>query len=102
MQAIADAAGVALYGGTMLEAAIGTVASAQVFATFPKLAFGTELFGPLLLTEEILAVPLDYSEFSLAVPDGPGLGIALDDDRVAFLRRDAARKTISAPAAKES
>ena len=102
VQAIADAAGVALYGGTMLEAAIGTVASAQVFATFPKLAFGTELFGPLLLTEEILAVPLDYSEFSLAVPDGPGLGIELDHDRLAFLRRDAARKTISTPAAKES
>ena len=54
MQAIADAAGVALYGGTMLEAAVGTVSSAHVFATFPKLAFGTELFGPLLLTEEIL------------------------------------------------
>ena len=101
VQAIADAAGVALYGGTMLEAAIGTVASAQVFATFPKLSFGTELFGPLLLTEEILAAPLDYSEFSLAVPDGPGLGIALDEARIAFLRRDASRKTISVPAAKE-
>lgn len=98
VQAIADAAGVALYGGTMLEAAIGTIASAHTFATFPALSFGTELFGPLLLTEEILEQPLDYSDFSLAVPDGPGLGIALDEDRVAFLRRDAARATISIPA----
>ena len=50
---IADAAAVGLYGGTMLEGAIGTTASAQLFSTFPKSAWGTELFGPLLLTEEI-------------------------------------------------
>ncbi|MGV7123343.1 muconate/chloromuconate family cycloisomerase [Sphingopyxis sp. 550A] len=99
VQAIADAAGVALYGGTMLEGGVGSIASAHVFATFPSLAFGTELFGPLLLTEEILATPLDYRDFSLGVPDAPGLGIALDDDRVDFLRRGAARATISIPAA---
>ncbi|MCD9007418.1 muconate/chloromuconate family cycloisomerase [Luteimonas sp. XNQY3] len=93
--AIADAAGIGLYGGTMLEGAVGTIASAQVFATFDQLHWGTELFGPLLLTEEILATPLDYSEFSLEVPNGPGLGIALDEDRVAFFARDGLRRTIS-------
>lgn len=97
VQAIADAAGVALYGGTMLEAGVGTIASAHVFATFPALSFGTELFGPLLLTEEILEQPLDYSDFSLAVPTGPGLGIALNEDCIAYHRRDAARSTISTP-----
>ncbi|CAN5156004.1 muconate/chloromuconate family cycloisomerase [soil metagenome] len=102
VQAIADAAGIALYGGTMLEAGVGTIASAHVFATFPTLAFGTELFGPLLLTEEILTEPLDYADFSLAVPQGPGLGIALDDERVAFHRRDAARATLSIPARQEA
>jgi muconate cycloisomerase len=88
--AIADAAGIALYGGTMLEVGIATAASAHVFATFPKLAFQTELFGPLLVTEEILAEPLQYADFGLRVPDGPGLGVTLDMDRVAFFRRDAA------------
>lgn len=89
--AIADAAGIALYGGTMLEVGIATAASAHVFATFPKLAFQTELFGPLLVTEEVLAEPLVYADFALRVPDGPGLGVRLDMDRVAFFRRDAAR-----------
>ncbi len=99
VQAIADAAGVALYGGTMLEAAVGTVASAHVFATFPSLTFGTELFGPLLLTEEILEEPLDYRDCSLGVPDKPGLGISLDEERIAFLRRDKTRQVVSlAPA----
>lgn len=94
--AIADAAGIGLYGGTMLEGAVGTIASAQVFSTFAALQWGTELFGPLLLTEEILRRPLDYSDFELTVPDGPGLGIELDEERVAFFARNGSRKTISA------
>lgn len=93
--AIADAAGIGLYGGTMLEGAIGTIASAHLFSTFADLQWGTELFGPLLLTEEILATPLDYSDFELTVPDGPGLGLTLDWDRVAFFTRNGPRKTLS-------
>ena len=96
--AIADAAGIELYGGTMLEGAVGTIASAHVFATFTQLQWGTELFGPLLITEEILAQPLDYSDFQLTVPSAPGLGITLDEDRVQFFRRDAARKSVSVAA----
>jgi muconate cycloisomerase len=103
IQAIADSAGVALYGGTMLEGGIGTIASAHVFSTFPKLAFGTELFGPLLLVEEILAEPLGYRDFGLSVPSGPGLGISLDDDRVEFYRRDRSeRALVSIPAQRDS
>ncbi|WP_211463365.1 muconate/chloromuconate family cycloisomerase [Collimonas silvisoli] len=86
--AIAAAAHVDLYGGTMLEGAIGTMASAQLFAGFPTLAWGTELFGPLLLTEEILQTPLAYKDFCLQLPMAPGLGIVLDEDRLDFLRRD--------------
>lgn len=96
LAAIAEAAGVALYGGTMLEGGIGTAASAQLCATFNDLSFGTELFGPLLLTEEILAEPLEYADYSLKLPDGPGLGVRLNPDAIAAFRRDQpARATIS-------
>jgi muconate cycloisomerase len=95
--AIGCAAGIGLYGGTMLEGGIGTIASAQLFATFAQLEWGTELFGPLLLTEEILQTALTYENYELAVPDGPGLGISLDEDRLAFFRRDATRRSISVP-----
>lgn len=88
MAAIGEAAGIGLYGGTMLEGGVGTAASAQVFSALPKLAWGTELFGPLLLTEEILATPLRYSDFTLEVPTAPGIGVELDMDRVAFFQRD--------------
>ncbi len=76
----------------MLEAGVATIASAHVFSTFPELAYGTELFGPLLLTEEILQAPLGYGDYSLKLPLGPGLGVALDEDKVAFFRRDRANR----------
>ncbi len=75
---IARAAHVALYGGTMLEGGVGTVASAHLFSTLGDMEWGTELFGPLLLAEDILEQPLAYEAFSLRVPDGPGLGIRVD------------------------
>ncbi|MDR5856174.1 muconate/chloromuconate family cycloisomerase [Caballeronia sp. LZ062] len=86
--AIADAAGIELYGGTMLEGAVSTIASAQLFATLPNQHWGTELFGPLLITEEILVEPLDYSDFELTVPSGAGLGIEVDEARIKRFTRD--------------
>ena len=79
---MAHLAGIDLYGGTMLEGPIGTAASAHVFSTFPSLNFDTELFGPLLLTDDILVRPLDYQNFNLTVPTGAGLGIEVDQDKV--------------------
>ena len=80
--AIGQASGLDLYGGTMLEVGIGTVASAHLFSTLPKLEWGTELFGPLLVEADILATPLLYQDFVLKVPTGPGLGVELDVSRV--------------------
>ncbi|GAB5097734.1 muconate/chloromuconate family cycloisomerase [Caballeronia sp. HLA56] len=92
--AIADAAGIELYGGTMLEGAFSTAASAHLFASFANLQWGSELFGPLLITEEIVTQPLDYSDFELTVPNGPGLGIELDEERLKRFTRDGL-KTVS-------
>jgi muconate cycloisomerase len=84
---IAEAAGIALYGGTMLEGAIGTLASAHAFLTLKQLTWHTELFGPLLLTEEIVAEPPVYRDFQLLVPNAPGLGLSLDEERLKRFRR---------------
>lgn len=90
---VAESAGIALYGGTMLEGGVGTVASAQLFSTFSEIEFGTELFGPLLLTEELLTEPLVYENGDLVLPSGPGLGLSLNIEAVEHLRRDRSRRT---------
>ncbi|WP_246020526.1 muconate/chloromuconate family cycloisomerase [Aliigemmobacter aestuarii] len=89
--AIAQAAGLGLYGGTMLETGLGTAAALQLFATVERLDWGTEFFGPLLLTDEILANPITYRDFCVEIPKGAGIGATLDADKIAFFRRDGGR-----------
>lgn len=89
--AIGQAAGLGLYGGTMLETGLGTAAALQLFATVEKLDWGTEFFGPLLLTDDILANPVVYRDFCVEIPKGIGIGAALDADKIAFFRRDGGR-----------
>lgn len=84
---IASRSGAALYGGTMLESPICTVASAQLFSTFEPFEWGTELFAPLLLKEQFINETLDYSDFHLTLPTSPGLGVTLDQDKVDYYRR---------------
>ena len=75
----------------MLEAGVGTAAALQLFATVDKLRWGTELFGPLLFTDDILGQPLRYGDFQVHLPTGPGCGVTLDMDKVAHYRRGAPR-----------
>lgn len=84
---LAEVAHVALYGGTMLEGGIGTAAAAHLFSTLPDMEWGSELFGPLLLTEELLAEPLVYRDFGLVVPTSPGLGVTIDVAKLAYFER---------------
>ncbi|MDO6730952.1 muconate cycloisomerase family protein [Marinovum sp. 2_MG-2023] len=86
--AIGQAAGIALYAGTMLETGLSTAAALQLFSTVTTLEWGTELFGPLLLTEDILATPIVYRDFCVELPTGHGIGVTLDPDKIAHFRRD--------------
>ena len=93
--AVADAAGVGIYGGTLLEGSIGSIAAAHVFAACPQLAWGTELFGPLLLTDDVVVQRPTYRDFELQLPQAPGLGVQLDADKLAYYRRDRASKSVA-------
>ncbi len=84
---IARRSGAEIYGGTMLESSVCTAASAHLFSTFTSLEWGTELFSPLLLREQITEQSLEYRDFQLTVPKGPGLGVSLDEDKVNYFSR---------------
>jgi muconate cycloisomerase len=104
LAAVAQAAGISLYGGTLLEGTIGTAASLHAWATLGDLAWGTEMFGPLLFQEDIVTNPLRFHDFGVDLPTGPGLGVDLDEDKLAFhTRQDGPTRAIaaSAPAPKK-
>ncbi|MEN9059674.1 muconate/chloromuconate family cycloisomerase [Ponticoccus litoralis] len=84
---VAESSGMELYGGCLLEGSIGAAAHLAVFATLPRLPQGCEHFGPRLHVSEIVKDPLVIEDFHLCVPQGPGLGVHLDEDRL----RDALR-----------
>lgn len=86
--AVAEAADIGWYGGTMLETSLGSAASAHVFATLPAGHHGCELFGPQLLVDDIVEKPMAIDNFELVLPDGPGFGVTVDEGQLArFTRR---------------
>ncbi|WP_151637664.1 muconate/chloromuconate family cycloisomerase [Noviherbaspirillum aerium] len=93
--AVANAAGVGCYGGTLLEGTIGSIASAHAFAACRTMEWGTELFGPLLLKDDIVIERASVVDFELAVPSAPGLGVAIDEDKLAHYRRDRSRTAVA-------
>lgn len=84
--AIAEAAGLQMFGGTMLEGSLGVAAHAQLFSTVPNMALGTQLFGPLLLRDDIVQEPVHFEDFHLVVPTGPGIGALIDEEKLAHYR----------------
>ena len=74
----AEAAGIATYGGTLLESSIGASAGLQVAAAERSVTFGSEFIGGIWLADEIVVEPLIYQDFHVLVPKGPGIGMALD------------------------
>ena len=84
---VAAAAGIPCHGGTAIEGPIGTAASLHLACSTPAVTYGSELFGPLLMSEEMLTEPLRYADGALHLPDGPGLGVELDPAAVARFTR---------------
>jgi muconate cycloisomerase len=69
--AVAESAGISLFGGGMMESGVGTAASAQLFSTLPTLRRVCQLLGPLLLRDNIVVTPTVYRDFQLTVPRAP-------------------------------
>ena len=80
--AVAEAAGIGLYGGCLLESSVGAAAHLQAFAGLRELAWGCEHFGPQILTDDLVTEPLHFADFHVHLPTGPGIGVTLDQDKL--------------------
>ncbi len=86
--AIAEAAGIPCYGGCMLETSVGTAAYLHTFVAIGGIRAGCELFGPLLLKDDLVTQPLQYHHGAIHLHEGHGFGVDLDPDKLAHYRRD--------------
>ncbi|GFE66177.1 muconate/chloromuconate family cycloisomerase [Litoreibacter roseus] len=84
---LAHTAGMPLYMGTFLETGIGTAAGMHLAATLPSLPFGGEIFGPLLMQDDLLRDPMQYKQGAVWLPEGAGLGVQIDDDKLRHYTR---------------
>ncbi len=81
--AIAGAAGIAAYGGDMFETGISHMAGTHMIAATPNISLGCEFYqAKYYLTEDLLVEPFPIRNGKVIVPDQPGLGIAVDEDRL--------------------
>ena len=80
--AVAEAAGIGLYGGCLLESSIGAAAHLHAFAGLRTLDWGCEHFGPHILTDDLVQEPLHFADFHIHLPAGPGIGVTLDRDKL--------------------
>ena len=79
---VANACGMQLYGGCLLESGIGAAAHLSVFSTLPNLDWGTEQFGPLILENDLVSSGIIYENFEIVCPDSPGLGISVSSEQL--------------------
>lgn len=84
---IAEAAGISCFGGTSLESSIGTAACLHAVASIPNLDYGSELFGPTWLADDPVKEPLFFKDGFIYLPNKPGLGVELDEQKIAKYRR---------------
>jgi muconate cycloisomerase len=92
--AIAQAGDIDWYGGTMLETSLGSAASAHLFSTLGPSHHGCELFGPLLLADDIVEEGMVTKNGQLQLPDGPGFGVQVSTEKLE--RFDRARQGLTA------
>ena len=91
MIATAEAAGIRCVVGHGFGLGVNTMAEIMLAATSANVIDGLECVGPLKTADDIVTRKLDLSGGSLALPGGPGLGVTLDDAKIAKYRFDAAK-----------
>lgn len=85
--AIAESAGIPCFGGTSLESSIGTAACLHAYGAIRNLDYGSELFGPRWLADDLVTNPIKYKDGKAIVPQGAGLGVELDKEKLNKYRR---------------
>ncbi len=80
---VADAAGLSVLVGTTQELSIGVAAQAMFGSVVENLDYPGDPTGALLYESDVVKERARYEKGWLIVPDGPGLGMELDEEKMA-------------------
>lgn len=86
MLATAEAAGIRCVIGHGFGLGVNTMAEIMLAATSANVMDALECVGPLKTVDDITTEKLDLGAGALALPPGPGLGVALDEAKLARYR----------------
>jgi muconate cycloisomerase len=82
-------AGLTLIGSGLMDAPIGFAASVHLYSAY-GISLPVDLNGPQFIAEDYLGKPFPIERTVAKVPTGPGLGIDIDESKVARFARDLA------------
>lgn len=86
---LAEAARASVLIGTTQELNLGTAAVAHLAAAARVLDYPGDNTGPHLYTNDVVKQPLVYEQSHLLVPEGPGLGVEVDEAKLQAMTADA-------------
>jgi L-alanine-DL-glutamate epimerase-like enolase superfamily enzyme len=86
---MAEGMGIDVYIGNQIDTQVGTAASVTFGAAFAHTAKrAAELSNYLDMADDLLAEPLAITAGRIHVPEGPGVGTDVDEDKLALYRTD--------------
>jgi len=89
LSTLAEAARIGVLIGTTQELNLGTAAIAHLGAVARGLDYPSDSTGPRLYTQDVVKSPVRFEAGHLVVPEGPGLGVEVDEAALAGLTSQA-------------
>lgn len=89
MIALAEAARASVLIGTTQELNLGTAAVAHLAAAARILDYPGDNTGPQLYTDDVVKRAVQYEKSHLLLPEGPGLGLEVDEEKLKTMTANA-------------
>lgn len=86
--AVCEAAGIPCFLGGCVETTPGTAAQAHFYAATPGVGSAAEMEGPWSYVDDVVKTPLVLEKGQILVPQGPGFGVEMDEEKVKRYRVD--------------
>ncbi|MBT3343570.1 MAG: mandelate racemase/muconate lactonizing enzyme family protein [Gemmatimonadetes bacterium] len=77
---LAETAGIHIWRGSGLDLGILDASYAHVCAATPSCTLGSDIVGQFAREDDLILEPLVYEDSHVMVPQGPGLGVDLDEE----------------------